>query len=90
MISACLNSGHAAEANSWLKKAVADESYAPTQEELMFLSNIEKLCGNNETSLVYSKRANEIRVQIQKTLENEMQAYRARKQLKREQKNHAE
>jgi hypothetical protein len=57
LIDAYLNLGEKAEALKWLDRAVSEKSYQPGTEELLFLSDIENLCGNKAEAISFCKEA---------------------------------
>jgi hypothetical protein len=60
MIEACIKTNRSGEANKWLQRAVAEESYEPQTEELVFLAEIANACGNKLMALTYCRRAEKL------------------------------
>jgi hypothetical protein len=57
LITACVSLGERHEAQKWLNRAVLERSYRPGIEELIFLSDIENLCGNKGEAVNYCREA---------------------------------
>jgi hypothetical protein len=57
MIEACIKSNRLEEAKKWLATAVAEKSYEPTTDELVFLSEIENACCNTKDALAFCRQA---------------------------------
>lgn len=57
LIVAYVNLGERHEALKWLNRAVSEKSYQPSTEELLFLSDIENLCGNKAEAISFCKEA---------------------------------
>ncbi len=51
LIQACIETRDRQQALSWLKQAKSEKSYQPMIEELLFLSEIENICGNKKEAL---------------------------------------
>ncbi len=57
LIQACLETGDRRQALSWLKQAQSEKSYKPMTEELLFLSEIENMCGNKKEAIELCRQA---------------------------------
>ncbi|CAN5456702.1 hypothetical protein BH11CYA1_BH11CYA1_00190 [soil metagenome] len=57
LIQAYIATGERQQALNWLKRAQSEKSYVPMTEELLFLSNLENLCGNKKEALELCRQA---------------------------------